>query len=166
MNPITFNLYLSRSPILGRYAQGVYGLRGAEFTPGDLERCVPLQVKRLSDHGWTIDAKPWIAVELSAGALSSGVVSVPAAVRDFLVGRYLLRAEDRAEIGTLVISEKGAGWGLAPLFRRRGGEPGDVLLIVFDPQRGEALARCGKREDVLSDLYAHSAVEEVSVSRI
>jgi hypothetical protein len=39
MNPITFNIYLTRSPIVARYAPSIYGLRGAVFSPSDIDRC-------------------------------------------------------------------------------------------------------------------------------
>jgi hypothetical protein len=45
-------------------------------------------------------------------------------------------------IGQLVVSDR-ATWGLGPLFRRRGGEPGDILLLTFDLQRRQVSARLG-----------------------
>jgi hypothetical protein len=45
-------------------------------------------------------------------------------------------------IGQLVVSDHGT-WGLGPLFRRRGGEPGDMLLLTFDLQRRQVTARLG-----------------------
>ena len=44
--------------------------------------------------------------------------------------------------GQLVISDH-ATWGLGPLFRRRGGEPGDILLLTFDLRQSEVTARLG-----------------------
>jgi hypothetical protein len=59
--------------------------------------------------------------------ISTGVFSIPASMRNPLEGRYVLYAEDRSRLGTLVIAKQ-ARWGLGPLFTRRGGEPGDILL--------------------------------------
>jgi hypothetical protein len=151
MNASTFANYVGRLPILARYGSGVYGLRGAPIKPGDVERVVPQVVTRLRDHGWTAEAKPWLAVELAPAAMSTGIISVPSAISRFVQGKHLLLTEDGTGVGTLVIS-KYAGWGLGPLFRRRGGEPGDVLALTFDLQRHEARARFGTREDVLADL--------------
>lgn len=142
MNRITFNLYLNRSAILAKYAPGIYGLRGVTFSPGDLEGLIPQHRPRFADHGWTEDAQPWIAVELSPSALSTGVIHVPAGVRDLVQGRYAIKTDDGQNIGNLVVSEQ-AGWGLAPLFRRRGGEPGDILSITFDVRQREVNARLG-----------------------
>jgi len=62
--------------------------------------------------------------------------------RQQMGGRYVLRTEDGQSIGHLVVSDN-ATWGLSPLFRRRGGEPGDILLLTFDLQRHEVTARVG-----------------------
>jgi hypothetical protein len=147
MNPSTFTNYLTRLPILARYGPGVYGLRGALIAPGDVERCIPPTTKRLHDHGWTANAQPWLAVELSSAALSTGVITVPSGIRRFIEGRYLLRTQDGSEVGTLVASGQ-AAWGLGPFFRRRGGEPGDVVMLTFDLQRHEAAVQIGTKEDV------------------
>ena len=142
MNRITLGLYLTRLAILARFAVGVYGLRGATFYPGELERLSTHRQSRYSDHGWTDNAQPWAAVELSAAALSSGVVQLPASFRAQMRGRYALRTEDGLTVGQLVVSDQ-ATWGLGPLFRRRGGEPGDILLLTFDLQPREVTARLG-----------------------
>jgi hypothetical protein len=41
MNRSTFWVYLMYSPILARYADGIYGLRGAHFAPGEAEALRP-----------------------------------------------------------------------------------------------------------------------------
>ena len=153
MNLNTFLNYVGSLPILARYGPGVYGLRGASITPGDVERCIPPAISRLRDHGWTSDAKPWLAIELSPAALSSGVIAVPAGVVRFIVGKYMLKAKDGSEIGTCSISGH-SGWGLRPFFQRRGGEAGDVLLLTFDLQRHEATALLGTKEDIFGGFDA------------
>jgi hypothetical protein len=74
--------------------------------------------------------------------LGNGVVQLPAGFRQQMKGRYLLRTEDGLTVGTLVVSDQ-ATWGLGPLFRRRGGEPGDILLQTFDLRQREVTARLG-----------------------
>lgn len=149
MNRITFSIYLKRAPILARYGPAVYGLRGAPIVPGDVERCIPPRMQRLRDHGWTTNAMPWLAVELSPASLSSGVIAVPPGIQRFIAGRHLLRMLDGSEVGTLVVSDH-AAWGLGPLFRRRGGESGDVVVLTFDLQRHEAAVRVGTKEEVFT----------------
>jgi len=138
----TSSLYAGRLAIMARYAPGVYGLRGASFTTDDLDRATPRRQVRYSDHGWTEKAEPWAAIELAASVLSSGVVQLPPSFRQQFRGRYTLRTEDGQRVGHLVVSEN-ATWGLSPLFRRRGGEPGDILLLTFDLRRHEVTARLG-----------------------
>ena len=156
----TLSLYSARSAIMARYAPGVYGLRGAVFSPDDLNRLSPRRQNRFSEHGWTESAEPWAATELSASALSSGVVQLPASFRQQMSGHYVLRTEDGLMVGRLVVSDK-ATWGLGPLFRRRGGEPGDILLLVFDLRKREVTARLG---DLTVLPEPGSLVEEVRES--
>jgi hypothetical protein len=146
MNPNTFANYVAKLPILARYGQGVYGLRGATVTPGDVERCIPPATKRLNDHGWTEHARPWIAVELSDASVSSGIIHIPTGFERFVAGRFLLKTQDGSEVGNLVVS-RNACWGLRPLFMKKGGEPGDVVVLTFDLKRREANVRVGTKED-------------------
>jgi|SRR5271166_1522893 len=138
----TLSMYTGRLAIMARYAPSIYGLRGAVFSPDDLNRLSPRRQNRYSEHGWTEDAEPWAAIELPASALSNGVVQLPTSFRQQMSGHYALRTEDGLIVGRLVVSDS-ATWGLGPLFRRRGGEPGDILLLVFDLQKREVTARLG-----------------------
>ena len=142
MNRTTVSLYLTRLAIVAKYSVGIYGLRGATFSPGDLERISAHRQSRYSDHGWTENAQPWAAVELASSTLANGVVQLPASFRQQMKGRFLLKTEDGLTVGTLVVSDQ-ATWGLSPLFRRRGGEPGDILLLTFDLRQREVTARLG-----------------------
>ena len=96
MNLSTFANYVSRLPFLAFYGPGVYGLRGAPVGPGDVERCIPRTTKRLRDHGWTANAMPWLAVEISQASLSSGVIGVSSEIRRFIFGRFY--RETKSEI--------------------------------------------------------------------
>lgn len=137
-------LYAGRLAIISRYGPSVYGLRGTVFSPGDLaQACVRRnRERRYFEQGWTENAEPWAAIELPPSALSNGIVQLPASFRQQVSGRYALRTEDGLVIGQLVVSDQ-ATWGLGPLFRRRGGEPGDILLLTFDLQRRQVTARLG-----------------------
>ena len=142
VNRHTMSLYAGRLAILARYAPNVYGLRGAVFSQDDLAK-VPARHERLYfEYGWTENAEPWAAIKLPPSALSNGIVQLPASFRQYVSGRYALRTEDGLAIGQLVVSDH-ATWGLGPLFRRRGGEPGDMLLLTFDVQRRLVTARLG-----------------------
>ena len=154
MNRSTFSVYLGHSPILARYAPGVYGLRGADVEPGLVESLIPPRRRGrvLKDYGWTTDGKVWLGFQLSEAMISSGVFTAPAAMKVFVSGEFLLKVEDGSPVGTAVVQESGA-WGLGPFFRRRGGEPGDHLILVFDLAAREAVVHIGDA-DLLDQFQA------------
>lgn len=141
MNIRTSSMYATRSPIIARYAHGVYGLRGVAIAPGQIDeiRARPTRVL-VQDHGWTADAKLWVLSELSPNVLATGAFQVPASIRNILAGKFLLRSDDGATLGALVLGNVWS-WGLGTLFTRRGGEPGDFLFLRFDLGRREVVAQ-------------------------
>lgn len=50
------------------------------------------------------------------------------------------------KVPRLVVKDTQA-WGLGPFFRRRGGEAGDLLQIVFDTKQGLASVHLGEAPD-------------------
>jgi hypothetical protein len=145
VNHHTFSIYLSYSPIITRYAPGVYGLRGVDMPVGLVESLIPKRSARsklLIDYGWVKDRHIQVVYKISSGTLSNGIVSIPSALKNFLQGRFVLKTADNSNVGALVIRDNSA-WGLGPFFTRRGGEVGDYLSIVFDLSKQEAVARIG-----------------------
>jgi hypothetical protein len=138
----TMGLYTGRLAIMARYSPSIYGLRGAVFTPDDLARASIRRERRHFEQGWTENAEPWAAIKLSTSTLSNGIIQLPASFRQQVSGRYALKTEDGLVIGQLVVTDN-ATWGLGTLFRRRGGEPGDMLLLTFDVQQRQVTARIG-----------------------
>ncbi len=139
MNRSTFYVYIGNSPIIERYARGVYGLRGAEVPPGLVESLKPQrqnQQRRVTDYGWK-EGNCWILYHLSKAMIDSGVVHLPVAIHKYIQGKFTLKNQNGADVGILVAS-KGNSWGLGPFFRRRGGEPGDYLQIKFNLAKREA----------------------------
>ena len=152
MNESTFSIYLSYSPIITKYAIGVYGLRGEKIQPGIVESLKPKRklTRILVDFGWTPDEKIWLGHQISPGMMLSGVFTVPAAMKEFLQGNFTLEAADEAHIGNLKIKDS-SGWNLGNFFRRRGGEPGDHLVLTFDLTSRKAKVYVGD-EDLLEDF--------------
>jgi hypothetical protein len=148
----TFYVYLDYSPIIERYGTGVYGLRGAEVAPGEIEARLPARRsgRVLLDHGWTSDGRIWIGYRLSEAMIASGVFSIPGGLKRFLEGAFVLHTADGLAIGTLALRGS-AAWGLSPLFRRRGGEAGDTLVLCFDLSKRHATAQIGD-EGLLDDF--------------
>lgn len=150
VNRSSFYVYLGYSPIIARYAPGVYGLRGARVTAGEVNALIPPRVRqqRLVDHGWTADGRVWIAYKMSATAVQAGVLSVPAALEDFLSGSYLLSSDDDRPIGTLVVRGNHM-WGVGPFYRRWGVEEGDHVVVTVDMNQRRATVMAGGEEVLL-----------------
>ena len=142
MKRSTFYAFLDYSPIIERYAPGVYGLRGADVSPGLVESLIRERKagKVLVDHGWAGDGCVWIGYRLSEAMIANGMFSVPAPMKRFVNGRFTLCTSDGSAIGAVTVGEN-ANWGLSPLFRRRGGEPGDLLVLLFNVAKGQVEAR-------------------------
>ena len=138
---------LSYSPIISKYAQGVYGLRGIQISPGTVESLISPRTheKSLEDFGWTPDGRVWLGIRVSSPILQSGVFTIPAGMRKFAEGIFNLRAGDGSQIGVLNL-KGGTGWSLTGFFNRRGGEPGDYLVLTFDPKLREAIAYLGDKD--------------------
>jgi hypothetical protein len=90
----------------------------------------------------------------------NGAVSFPASMKQHAEGEYALKTVDGSQLGKLVVKESGA-WGLRPLFQRRGGDPGDYLLVVVDLTSREATLTLG--DSSLLDPY-QEADQECSFS--
>lgn len=150
----TFYVRLGYSPFIAQYARGVYGLRGADVEPGLVESLIaPRRRGRvLKDYGWTTDGSVWLGFQLSEAMISSGTFTVPTAMKSFVRGEFLLKAEDGSSMGTAVVQESWS-WGLGPFFRRRGGKPGDHLILVFDLAVREAVVHIGDA-DLLDQFQA------------
>lgn len=169
MNHASFWMSLTNSPIISRFARCVYGLRGTEVSPGQAES-VTVQLRKtrvLSDFGWTKDGKIFLSYKLSSGTLANGIVSVPTGMKKHLSGAYDIHVADGVPIGRLVIKDSQA-WGLGPLFRRRGGDPGDSLRIVFDLKSKVAVAELGQssldEDDEINQLESNVTSHAAPVS--
>jgi hypothetical protein len=132
MKQNSFYIYLTYSPILERYAPGVFGLRGARTSAAEISTMVPplRRSQVLRDHGWTPERRIWIVYRLSPGARGTGVLTVPAALAPLLHGQFDLVTDERTSIGSITI-ESAKLWGLGAFYRRRGVEAGDHVLLTF-----------------------------------
>jgi hypothetical protein len=138
---------LSYASWISKYANGVYGFRGLDVGPEIVASLIPKADRHSTakDYGWRPDGRIWLAFELTPGMINNGVFSVPAGLRTQILDDFEMRDENGLAIGRLRVTEHGC-WGLLRLFSRRGGEPGDVLLLVFDPSRKQVEARLGGKD--------------------
>lgn len=154
VNRHSFWVYLSYSPVLERLAPSVYAVRGAEIDPAEVAHLAGKEVPAepaLQDHGWTKDGAIWLGYRAKRNILSSGVVYVPAGVRN-MVGerRFELFTVDGASVGTFVVSITGRAWGIGPFIDRRGVEVGDALIVAVDIELGVAVVQAGSNDLLLT----------------
>ena len=153
LNRNSVSVYLTYSPVLERYAPGVWGLRGAPVTAAEIQTLIPPRVRYqvLQDHGWTRDGRIWVAYRLSPAVVESGVLGTPAALRGVARGPFALFAEGGRAVGTLVIEDN--IWGISSFLRRWGVEAGDYLVITLDLSERKATIAVGAED--LSLRYQH-----------
>ena len=147
MNRSSFYVLIGYSPILVRLAKGVYAPVGADISPGAVEafRKPVTRKKRLIDLGWSEGKILWIAYRLSESMVRDGLFAVPAAVKEFLQGEWLLDVDDD-EIAPVVRINESKIWGLTNAIKRRGAEVDDVVVFVFDLQQRKFRFELGGEE--------------------
>jgi hypothetical protein len=136
MNRFSFNAIIMCSPVIAQYGRSVYGLLGAKVNRKTVRALATRKAaappsRVLRGSGQTDDGRPYLAYRLSKAAISGGVITVPAAMKDRVHGKFEIHMPDGEHAGTLV-SKNGCAWGLGPVLRGRSAGPGDHLLILFD----------------------------------
>ena len=155
MNRFSFNAIVMCSPVVEQFGRSIYGLVGSK---ADKKRIAELLTERaggtpsrvLKSFGQTAGGQSYLAYRLSKAAISGGVITVPAAMKQQVRGKFTLRTDQGHKLGTLV-AKKGCGWGLGPALRGNDAKQGDHLLIVFDTAKRDARIRIGD-ETVLDDI--------------
>jgi hypothetical protein len=139
MNRFSFHAFVSWSPIMVQLGHSVYGLLGAEVAPAQIEALLAARrshraVRRVLDsHGWTEDGKVWLRYRLSKAASTYAVITVPAALKQVVRGRFALLSPDGAKIGALATKD-GRAWGLGAFLRQQGARINDHVLLTLDLQ--------------------------------
>ena len=145
----SFYVYLGYSPIVARFAPGVYGLRGARITAAEVNASIRPELA-LSDSS-IMAGRPTGVSGSGTGCPTStntGVLSVPAAFQEFVQGSYLLSTEQDRPVGTLVVKENRM-WGVGPFYRRWGVEEDDLVIVVLDIAEDRATIASGGEELLL-----------------
>ena len=151
----SFSRRMSHSPIVRKYAPGIYGLSGVKVSGAKVDALVrPIERSSvLQDCGWTNDGCIWVAYKLSKNTLESAVLGIPVAVQDFVLGEHRLQGPSGRDFGVLVVKESVA-WGIRRFVRISGAGIGDTLLLVFDLSERACKAYLGDdsvRDEVLTD---------------
>ena len=146
MNRFSFNAIVMCSPVIAQYGRSIYGLLGQKIDQKTVEELANRKAgppnRVLKAFGETDDGKVFLAYELSKAAISGGVITVPAALKRLLRGKYTLRTDQGHNVGTLV-TRKGCGWGLGPALRGGDAKQGDHMLLLFDRPKRQAHIRVG-----------------------
>lgn len=125
----TFYVYLDNSPAIKRFAKGVYGVRGAQISPLEVESLRPKmsRSKVIKDFGWTNDGYIWVSYILSEGSVSHGVLGFPAALSSYLSDSFTI-----SETGKVVRIIGSCLSGLGSTLRRLKFEKGNHIILTFD----------------------------------
>lgn len=144
----SFYILITYSPVIERYATGVYGLRGAPVRAAQIESIIPAiqrKTRLFKDNGWTESGHLWIGYKLSQSSVNSGVVSVPSSLISYIPGPYRLFSDSALPVGTLTVGDRNL-WGLSRFFRKWNVEADDYIVIEFDPRKKRAVIISGDEE--------------------
>ncbi|MBN2476594.1 MAG: hypothetical protein JXB62_18430 [Pirellulales bacterium] len=148
MNRFSFHAFVSWSPVIAQYGHSVYGLLGADVSQEQVDELIAKRrAKRLShrvldDHGRTEDGRIWLSYRLSKAASTYAVITIPAALKKVVRGRFALLDIDGEAIGTLATKD-GRAWGLGAFMREQGAQIGDFVVVTLDLQQRTAVVELG-----------------------
>lgn len=143
MNRFSFHAFIACSPVITQYGHSVYGLLGTPITPGEVRellarrRAEHAPTRVLHDYGQSADGRFWLRYRLSKAASTYAVITVPAALKQVIQGKFQLLDGDGRLAGTLAAKD-GRAWGLGAHLRSCAARVHDVVTVTFDPQSREA----------------------------
>jgi hypothetical protein len=144
MNRFSFHAFLASSPVIAQYGHSVYGLLGAEVAPAAVKAVIARHrarrtpVRVLHDHGRRPDGRIWLSYCLSKAASTYAVLTVPAAFKDVIAGKFELRSGDGNLVGVLAAKD-GRAWGLGAFLRQQAARANDEVVLTLDPVRRQAV---------------------------
>jgi len=152
MNRFSFHAFVSWSPVIVQLGHSVYGLLGAEPQRAQIDAMMAVRRstrstrKVLDSHGWTADGRVWLSYRLSKAASTYAVITVPAALKKVVCGRFTLVSPDGQEIGTLATKD-GRAWGLGAFLRQHGARIDDHILLTLDLERRTAMVSWSEEKE-------------------
>jgi YD repeat-containing protein len=137
VNPSTFSVFTTYSPILDHPALNVWCLRGQVIDPAEVEALRAVAAsrdrrQRTLEYGWDEDGRLRLTADLAN--IHSPVIYIPVGISRYVAGRqFEAKTQEGTPAGTISVDDSsGASWGYGPFLRRRGAEPGDSLTIRFN----------------------------------
>jgi hypothetical protein len=149
MNRFSFHAFVSWSPVIVQLGHSVYGLLGVKVSQEQVDelmaarRAKRLAHRVLDSHGRTEDGKVWLSYRLSKAASTYAVITVPAALKKVVRGRFGLLSPEGEKIGTLATKD-GRAWGLGAFLRERGARIGDHIVLTLDLEKRTATVMMGE----------------------
>jgi len=128
INRFSFHAFIASSPVIAQYGHSVYGLLGADVSDDtvrslvDRRRAQRAPTRVLQGHGRTADGRIWLSYRLSKAASTYAVVTVPAALKDVVSGKFRILSADGRHVGTLAAKD-GRAWGLGAFLRQAANRP-------------------------------------------
>ena len=150
MNRFSFHAFVSWSPVIVQLGHSVYGLLGSKVSQQEVDELISARrAKRLAhrvldSHGRTEDGRVWLSYRLSKAASTYAVITVPAALKKVVRGRFGLLSPQGEKIGTLATKD-GRAWGLGAFLRERGAQIGDHIVLTLDLEKRTAVVSMGEQ---------------------
>jgi hypothetical protein len=127
MNPNTFSVYTSYSPILNNPMQDRWVLRGHDVSPAALEAKGKRRRRRHSADEWT--ERGTLRLERETPAYPSMVTSVGKALKPYLADREFQAFDSAGDTaGVVRWDENGTSWGYGAFLQTQVALEGDVLI--------------------------------------
>ncbi len=148
MNRFSFHAFVSWSPVIAQFGHSVYGLLGAEVSKKQVNALIAKRREKrmahrvLDNHGTTEDGRIWLSYRLSKAASTYAVITVPAALKKTVRGRFKLIDGEGHEIGTLATKD-GRAWGLGAFMRQNNAQVGDYVVVTLDLKKRTANVELG-----------------------
>lgn len=161
MNPVSFGIVLSTSPVIARLARGVYSLVGAHVPPGIVEETVNqiAERRREAEWGWTPSGTFWFGFQLTRPILTGGAVRVPAFVAGIAGGAWKLKLGG-GKIDDTIKCNNSFLWGLRRSLASVGAEPDDICVLEFDVTQRTLDLTVGGEE--LIDGFVHPKIRHLT----
>jgi hypothetical protein len=144
MNRFSFHAFVSWSPVIAQYGHSVYGLLGTKVTDKQVKelmsehRAQRANHRVLDQHGLTDDGRVWLSYRLSKAASTYAVITIPAALKKVIRGRFQFVDAAGRELGTLATKD-GRAWGLGAFLRKQGATIGDHITLTLDLDKRTAV---------------------------
>lgn len=144
MNRFSFHAFISWSPVITQHGHSLYGLLGAATSHEQVDgllaerRTNRVNHRVLDCHGQTDDGRIWLRYHLSKAASTYAVITIPAALKGVVRGRFQLLSADGREIGTLATKD-GRAWGLGAFLRAQAAHIGDHIVLTLDLKKRTAV---------------------------